>query len=55
MVDRLQLTPRCIETMAKGCEQLAAMPDPVGEITGMKQQPSGIAWARCACPSACSA
>jgi glutamate-5-semialdehyde dehydrogenase len=42
LVDRLRLTPRIIETVAQGCEQLAAMPDIVGEITGLKQQPSGI-------------
>jgi glutamate-5-semialdehyde dehydrogenase len=42
MVDRLKLTPKIIETVAQGCEQLAAMPDIVGEISGMKQQPSGI-------------
>jgi glutamate-5-semialdehyde dehydrogenase len=42
MVDRLKLTPKIIETMALGCEQLAAMPDVIGEIIGMKQQPSGI-------------
>ena len=42
MVDRLKLTPRVLATLAEGCEQLAAMPDAIGEITGMKQQPSGI-------------
>ena len=42
MLDRLRLTPKVIETCALGCEQLAAMPDIIGEITGMKQQPSGI-------------
>jgi glutamate-5-semialdehyde dehydrogenase len=42
MVDRLKLTPEVIETCAQGCEQLAAMPDVIGEIVGMKQQPSGI-------------
>jgi glutamate-5-semialdehyde dehydrogenase len=42
MVDRLKLTPKIIETVAQGCEQLAAMPDIIGDITGMKQQPSGI-------------
>jgi glutamate-5-semialdehyde dehydrogenase len=42
MVDRLKLTPRIIETVAQGCEQLAAMPDIIGEIIGMRQQPSGI-------------
>jgi glutamate-5-semialdehyde dehydrogenase len=42
LADRLKLTPANIETVALGCEQLAAMPDPVGEITGVKRRPSGI-------------
>jgi len=42
MVDRLKLSPKVLETCAQGCEQLAAMPDVIGDITGMKQQPSGI-------------
>ena len=42
MVDRLKLTPKVIETVAQGCEQLAGMADVIGEIIGMKQQPSGI-------------
>ena len=42
MVDRLKLTPKVLETCAQGCEQLAAMADVVGEIIGMRQQPSGI-------------
>jgi glutamate-5-semialdehyde dehydrogenase len=42
MLDRLKLSPKDIETVATGCEQLAAMPDVIGEIMGMKQQPSGI-------------
>ncbi len=42
MVDRLKLTPRVLETCALGCEQLAAMGDVIGEISGMRQQPSGI-------------
>jgi glutamate-5-semialdehyde dehydrogenase len=42
MVDRLKLTPKVIETVAEGCDQLATMPDIIGEILGMKQQPSGI-------------
>jgi glutamate-5-semialdehyde dehydrogenase len=42
LVDRLKLTPKVIETCAQGCEQLAAMADVIGEIIGMKQQPSGI-------------
>lgn len=42
MVERLRLTPKVIETLAQGCKQLAAMPDPIGEITDLRQQPSGI-------------
>jgi glutamate-5-semialdehyde dehydrogenase len=42
LVDRLKLSPQVLETCAQGCEQLAAMPDVIGEIIGMKQQPSGI-------------
>ena len=42
MVDRLKLTPKVLETCALGCEQLAAMPDIIGEVSGLKQQPSGI-------------
>ena len=42
MVDRLRLTPKVIETVALGCEQIAAMPDPVGEITALRERPSGI-------------
>src|SRR5204863_7537419 len=43
MVDRLKLTPKIIETVAEGCEQIAAMPDPIGEIVNLRQRPSGIA------------
>jgi glutamate-5-semialdehyde dehydrogenase len=42
LVDRLRLTPKVLETCALGCEQLAAMPEIIGEITGLRQQPSGI-------------
>src|SRR5690606_35871357 len=42
MVDRLKLTGPVIETCAQGCEQLAAMADVIGEVSGMKQMPSGI-------------
>jgi glutamate-5-semialdehyde dehydrogenase len=42
MVDRLRLSPQVLATCAEGSEQLAAMPDVIGEIMGMKQQPSGI-------------
>ncbi len=42
LLDRLKLTPKIIETVAEGCEQIAAMPDPIGEITHLRQRPSGI-------------
>ena len=42
LIDRLKLTPAIIETVAQGCEQIAGMADPVGEITGVKRRPSGI-------------
>ena len=42
MVDRLKLTPKILDTVATGCEQLATMPDIVGQISGLQQQPSGI-------------
>jgi glutamate-5-semialdehyde dehydrogenase len=50
MVDRLRLTPRMIETVAEGCEQIAAMSDVIGEITELKRQPSGIAVGRMRVP-----
>ncbi|ABM39047.1 glutamate-5-semialdehyde dehydrogenase [Polaromonas naphthalenivorans] len=42
LLDRLKLSAKDLETVALGCEQLAAMPDVIGEIIGMKEQPSGI-------------
>jgi len=42
MVDRLRLTPKILATVAEGCEQIAAMPDPIGEITHLRRRPSGI-------------
>ncbi len=42
LVDRLTLSEKAITTMAEGLEQIAALPDPIGEITNMKHRPSGI-------------
>ena len=42
LVDRLRLTPAVVATVAEGCEQIAAVPDPIGEITGVQRRPSGI-------------
>jgi len=50
LLDRLKLTPQIIATVAEGCEQIAAMPDPVGEISELKRQPSGISVGRMRVP-----
>ena len=41
-IDRLKLSPQVIEGMCKGLEQVAALSDPVGAISELSQQPSGI-------------
>ncbi len=41
-IDRLILTPKTIAAMADGLLQIAALPDPIGEISGLKYRPSGI-------------
>jgi glutamate-5-semialdehyde dehydrogenase len=40
--DRLKLDAHALDTVIQGCLQLAEMPDPIGEITGVTQRPSGI-------------
>ncbi len=42
MLDRLALKPATIDGMIEGLRQVAALPDPVGEITDMSYRPSGI-------------
>ncbi|UJP06281.1 MAG: glutamate-5-semialdehyde dehydrogenase [Nitrosomonas sp.] len=42
MIDRLTLTSKSIATMAEGLLQIAALADPVGEISGLNYRPSGI-------------
>ena len=41
-IDRLILTPKTIAAMADGLQQIAKLPDPVGEISGLRYRPSGI-------------
>jgi glutamate-5-semialdehyde dehydrogenase len=41
-VDRLTLTPGMVEAMARGVEEIVALPDPVGEISELRYRPSGI-------------
>ncbi|HYK15005.1 MAG TPA: glutamate-5-semialdehyde dehydrogenase [Burkholderiales bacterium] len=42
LIDRLTLTEKSIADMADGLRQIAQLPDPIGEISELKQQPSGI-------------
>jgi len=42
MLDRLALSEKSIASMAEGLEQIAALADPIGEITDLKYRPSGI-------------
>ncbi|MDQ5878583.1 MAG: glutamate-5-semialdehyde dehydrogenase [Pseudomonadota bacterium] len=42
MLDRLTLSEKGIAAMAEGVEQVAGLPDPVGEISDMASRPSGI-------------
>lgn len=42
MLDRLTLSEKSIATMAEGLEQIAALPDPIGEMSDFKYRPSGI-------------
>jgi glutamate-5-semialdehyde dehydrogenase len=42
LLDRLQINDKAVAGMAEGLEQIAALPDPVGEITDLKYRPSGI-------------
>ena len=42
MLDRLTLNAKGVSAMAEGLRQIAQLPDPVGEISGMSYRPSGI-------------
>ena len=42
LLDRLELTDNRIESISRSLEQVASLPDPVGEISNMRYQPSGI-------------
>ncbi|MCL4874703.1 glutamate-5-semialdehyde dehydrogenase [bacterium] len=42
MVERLTLSDKVIGSMAAGLKEVAALPDPVGEITGMQKRPNGL-------------
>jgi len=42
MIDRLTLNPEVITSMAEGLREVIALPDPVGEVTGMWKRPNGL-------------
>jgi glutamate-5-semialdehyde dehydrogenase len=42
LLDRLELSDARIDSMAEGLRQIAALPDPVGAISGLDYRPSGI-------------
>jgi glutamate-5-semialdehyde dehydrogenase len=42
MIDRLRLTPKRIRDMARGLREIAALADPVGEVTRMWRRPNGL-------------
>ena len=42
MLDRLTLNEAVIASMADGLKEVAALPDPVGEVTGMRKRPNGL-------------
>ncbi len=42
LLDRLELTPDRVASMVQGLQQVASLPDPVGEITELNRRPSGI-------------
>jgi len=50
MIDRLTLSEKVIEGMARGMEEIAELPDPVGRITGMARRPNGLVVGRMRIP-----
>ena len=50
MIDRLTLDDRTIESMAEGLREVVALPDPVGEVTGMWKRPNGLVVGRVRIP-----
>jgi glutamate-5-semialdehyde dehydrogenase len=49
-IDRLTLTPDRIEAMARGLDEIATLPDPVGRVTESWTRPNGLAIARVRVP-----
>ncbi|MBU3544053.1 glutamate-5-semialdehyde dehydrogenase [Polynucleobacter sp. MWH-Mekk-B1] len=49
-IDRLTMTSKTIETMALGLEQIVSLEDPIGKISALKKQASGIELAQMRVP-----
>ena len=50
LLDRLALTPERIEAMAKGLEDIAQFPDPIGRVLEERQRPNGLAITKVSVP-----
>ena len=50
MMDRLTLDKKTIQSMAEGLKEVVALPDPVGEVTGMWKRPNGLVVGRVRIP-----
>lgn len=50
MIDRLTLDDNVIQSMAEGLKEVASLPDPVGEVTGMWKRPNGLSVGRVRIP-----
>ena len=50
MLDRLTLSEKGVDSMAEGVEQVAKLPDPIGEMSDLKFRPSGIQVGRMCVP-----
>ncbi|MBZ0272862.1 glutamate-5-semialdehyde dehydrogenase [bacterium] len=42
LMDRLSLSPERLDAIARGVEEVAALPDPVGEISSLSRRPNGM-------------
>jgi glutamate-5-semialdehyde dehydrogenase len=50
MIDRLTIDDQTIRSMAEGLKEVAALPDPVGEVAGMRKRPNGLVVGRVRIP-----
>src|SRR5579872_2365586 len=50
LLDRLALDPKRLESVAKGLEDIAALPDPVGRVLAEWTRPNGLAISRISVP-----